>query len=612
MMPPAVIWQTLGISPTRDTAEIRRAYAGRLKVTSPEDDAEGFQRLRVAYETALALARLPAPPMPPSDPTPAPAPAAGHEPPAPAAPPTAGEVVPRSDCASTEPVASPVATPVPVPQGPREPNEVVALRVAFDALRLALHPQSNVDSEQLMTLLNDVTNLVSKGSLAIQQDAENLLAQLIAASAPRSDILLDECIRRFQWDKHETDLAPNRLVLAVLARKRDLTALADLTTRTDELGKAYRRLSAPANPVMRWLRANLIEVTRWPELQLLTRLKDKNPRLLAQLNQQEVAWWARFASQPRVSGALMRLGGVLLAVSVMFTVTGAMDPGEPWYRKAGSVAVFAVALACVIAGKLYLVDWPTFLLARRWRGRPPPWIQLGWFPLSMVISGVAIFLGDASVLWWTVVALGYIACHWAMLASGPMPSVIQNKTFVFANSHLVTAAFLNLVLAPWWLSSTHEFTSPPQDEASLGTVTAGVLVLMIASGFGVRATGAAWRDRLTDEQRKRILIGLGFFTACVALTAWFGARAIALRPFVAWLVVACIIVHRIACLTFTGNQLKLRIVFFVGGAIGAAIVMAAAKDAVVSPMIQLGGAVLCAGAVLDVVLTFYNLKNRRF
>ncbi|MFX8731685.1 hypothetical protein ABTM48_21325, partial [Acinetobacter baumannii] len=78
----------------------------------------------------------------------------------------------------------------------------------------------------------------------------------------------------------ETDLAPNRLVLAVLARKRDLTALADLTTRTDELGKAYRRLSAPANPVMRWLRANLIEVTRWPELQLLTRLKDKNPRLL--------------------------------------------------------------------------------------------------------------------------------------------------------------------------------------------------------------------------------------------------------------------------------------------------------------------------------------------
>jgi hypothetical protein len=51
------IWDELGIEETRDAAAIRRAYASRLKKVRPEDDAEGFMRLRAAYETAIAQAR---------------------------------------------------------------------------------------------------------------------------------------------------------------------------------------------------------------------------------------------------------------------------------------------------------------------------------------------------------------------------------------------------------------------------------------------------------------------------------------------------------------------------------------------------------------------------
>ena len=52
------IWTTLGIAPTPDTREIKRAYARRLKVTRPEDDPAAFQELHQAYQTALQMAQF--------------------------------------------------------------------------------------------------------------------------------------------------------------------------------------------------------------------------------------------------------------------------------------------------------------------------------------------------------------------------------------------------------------------------------------------------------------------------------------------------------------------------------------------------------------------------
>ncbi|CAK9883831.1 MAG: hypothetical protein XXXJIFNMEKO3_00205 [Candidatus Erwinia impunctatus] len=46
------IWQILGIDPTNDEAEIRRAYARQLKKHRPDQDPEGYQRLREAFDTA--------------------------------------------------------------------------------------------------------------------------------------------------------------------------------------------------------------------------------------------------------------------------------------------------------------------------------------------------------------------------------------------------------------------------------------------------------------------------------------------------------------------------------------------------------------------------------
>ena len=50
------IWLVLETEPTKEEEQIKQAYRKKLARTNPEDDPEGFKRLREAYEQALRLA----------------------------------------------------------------------------------------------------------------------------------------------------------------------------------------------------------------------------------------------------------------------------------------------------------------------------------------------------------------------------------------------------------------------------------------------------------------------------------------------------------------------------------------------------------------------------
>ena len=58
-MEPIEVFQILGIEQTKDVWSLKNAYRDKLTVTNPEDDPEGFKRLRMAYEEACRYAGTP-------------------------------------------------------------------------------------------------------------------------------------------------------------------------------------------------------------------------------------------------------------------------------------------------------------------------------------------------------------------------------------------------------------------------------------------------------------------------------------------------------------------------------------------------------------------------
>lgn len=204
-------WKVLGIAPTDDEQAIRHAYARQLKSTRPEDDPDGFMRLRRAYDNALQQARAGASPQDEDEDT--------EEFEAPDR--DVGE--PAEAMSADEPPDSDVEAIVARLKAGDEPGAVAHLQAALDAPRLVA--------------------LEARGAF------ERSLLQALANRKPLPLALCKAAIDHFRWQESIDHLSTWHRYLAL-----QLLKVPEAEWRLDWLRKQSRRSGlANTTPLSAWL-----------------------------------------------------------------------------------------------------------------------------------------------------------------------------------------------------------------------------------------------------------------------------------------------------------------------------------------------------------------------
>ncbi len=454
-------WAVLGIEATCDVALIRRAYAARLKVTHPEDDPEGFQRLRFAYEWARACSQHVPEATVPGEAA-APGAEASVETPAAAAPATATVPVVDADAAPADPLSS-------------------AVDDALSALAFELQGRKELDPDASVQCLERLLSPAHLERLDLLLRIEPQLAALLDSSAPRSNHLLGRAADRLDWvnRRDERTLVPEaRRVVERLVDVRFLDELhaGSATSRS----RAWARLHHPGLTTERWFSAYLFNLDNIPEVELIERLDLHHPDLLNSLNEENLAWWRRFVTRPRVSPMAMLLGAMVsvfagLALYAHFGRQGFIE----WY-----VAGVAGALALCGALRVYAIEWPIIHLQRRWPGGLPYKIETGWFAEYLTLLALGFWLRDLSWIAWTIAALAILTFFWACIAAGPLGKIFDEGRIRAFNSRFVRVAWYNAPAGLWFGAIAWQM------QEQLGWP------LIITSGCALAASGVAREKQL--------------------------------------------------------------------------------------------------------------------
>ncbi len=490
------LWDRLGLAPTGDRKTIRRAYAARLKLVNPEDDPEGFQALRAAYEQALARAdRVARKPSAPLDDEPSPYDeddayeddAYEDDP---------GEDDPPADDAEAETKGRPVdAFRAGVDDERRHHDQLIG------RLRQAVEMPGAPDAAALVAALQAVMLSPAMDQLGVFVDTEAWLAGLIAGHLPRTDALVAPAIKRFGWSVNAGDRLANPNITAVARRRIALTELAGYRLQGSNMRGAIGMLeAAPSRPSV--LIASLIP-GRFKNLrELLRQMRASGIDLTLDFRSDVIDAWEVELARPRIEATTgwLTVGACAVLADVLLVTSGLRETREQLGSAAAFFLYWAGGIAAVLGVfglKVLLIDKPRKLW-REHAARLPAWALSGWWRsgfslivMSLLLPGEpwslgGVALAGAALAWWAAIAgdafgRGSERLHWA-------PRWIGR----------------NIPLALLWHAMLREHDpQAPQ-------VAAAVAACALATSFADATLASVWLNDLTEKLRRWILVG-----ACV-------------------------------------------------------------------------------------------------
>ena len=507
------IWAELGIAADSDRDTIRRAYARKLRVTNPEDDAEGFKRLRAAYEQALqhaewvgrwgdeddeddfseaangfSLAEIEAM----AQPLDRPEPMARWDDPAPST---------ADDSAETRALHA------------DRDRDLAALRATMAELDNALRGVWRAPDADIERSFGDLLASPAMGEIAARDDVERWTARLIADTIPKSDAILAQAVAAFGWNDQNA-FRGDYAVHEVLARLEEWRLIAALGKPTHKLHFAWKTLTR--KPVWRPLwRFQALSPGHTRDIRtLLGDFGPVSPGLHFSFNAASVERWQAFFAKPRLTGAMLLLAfAVWIGVHFGLGTIPALHRRVP-YAVGGVVAALSLAAPWIALH----VARQTHRLEQVGNARSSAF-RIGWAAAFAVLGIGAILLPTAPAGAIAVAILSVLIFGWMVVAADPA----AHTPFWPSAGRWVPGGILYLIFG---LPAAATLPAPIQ--LTLGTVA--------TLAFVVRTTMIEQLRRALDRMAVKwpLLAGVGAFLAigtagalatCGRLTMTQGADA---------------------------------------------------------------------------------------